>query len=89
MAQAVCDPDDLQDFTNHLRRFMDLLNDEVNSLNGHFRQLGGTWDDPQYWKFEGILQELEAFLKRFDTEAEEQERWLRRKEEEIRTYLGR
>ncbi|CAM2836061.1 MULTISPECIES: hypothetical protein [Helicobacter] len=88
MAQAFMDPDETEDFTNHLQQFMDDLNEMVRSLNGHFRALGDTWDDAKYWEFEEVLKELESFLKHFDEQAEEQVRWLRRKIEETRTYLG-
>ncbi|CCB80185.1 hypothetical protein [Helicobacter bizzozeronii] len=89
MAQAVINPDETEDFTNHLQRFMDDLNDMVNDLNTHFRTLGETWADPKYLEFEEVLKDLEAFLKRFDAEATEQVRWLRRKIQEAREYLGR
>lgn len=89
MAQAIANPDDIENFANHLRRFCDNLNDETNTLNSAFRALNDTWDDPKYQEFEEILRQLESFLQRFNNEADEQEMWLRRKVSEIRTYLGR
>lgn len=60
----------------------------VGGLNGHFRTLGDTWADLKSSEFEDTLRDLEAFLKRFDAKAIEQVRWLRRKVQESRDYLG-
>ncbi|WP_104640958.1 WXG100 family type VII secretion target [Helicobacter bizzozeronii] len=88
MSVARADSDEIEGFANHLQQFLDDLNDMVNSLNGHFRSLGDTWDDKKYLEFEEVLRDLESFLKRFDTDATEQVAWLRRKVEELRTYGG-
>ncbi len=39
MSKVQMDTEEIREFVNHLERFKELLNDEVNDLSSHFNNL--------------------------------------------------
>ncbi|GAA8796212.1 hypothetical protein BTM148_06060 [Helicobacter pylori] len=40
MSKVQMDTEEVREFVNHLERFKELLNDEVNGLSSHFNNFG-------------------------------------------------
>ncbi|AFJ81079.1 hypothetical protein MWE_0092 [Helicobacter pylori XZ274] len=59
------DTEEVREFVNHLERFKELLNDEVNGLSSHFNNLD-SWQDARRDKFSEVLDNLKStFEKHF------------------------
>ncbi|CRF48713.1 FIG00710451: hypothetical protein [Helicobacter heilmannii] len=84
--QAHADYREIRDFAGYLDRFIGNLNDDVRALNGEFHKLCDTWDDDQTRDFENTLKDLEVFLSRFNSDAEEQVKWLRKVADHLEEY---
>ncbi|OPG35566.1 WXG100 family type VII secretion target [Helicobacter pylori] len=76
MSKVQMDTEEIREFVGHLERFKELLNDEVNSLNGHFHNLE-SWQDSRRDKFSEVLDNLKSTFNEFDEAAQEQIAWLK------------
>ncbi|GAA7788449.1 hypothetical protein HpBT0224_05980 [Helicobacter pylori] len=59
MGKVQMDTEEVREFVNHLERFKELLNDEVNGLSSHFNNLD-SWQDARRDKFSEVLDNLKA-----------------------------
>lgn len=76
MSRVQMDIEEVREFVGHLERFRELLNEEVNSLNGHFHNLE-SWQDARRDKFSEVLDNLKGIFNEFDEAAQEQIAWLK------------
>ncbi len=76
MSRVQMDIEEVRGFVEHLERFKELLNDEVNSLSGYFHNLD-SWQDHKRDKFSEVLDNLRSIFNEFDEAAQEQIAWLK------------
>ncbi|GAA8896696.1 hypothetical protein BTM361_16000 [Helicobacter pylori] len=76
MSKVQMDTEEVREFMNHLERFKELLNDEVNGLSSHFHSLD-SWQDARIDKFSEVLDNLKSTFNEFDEAAQEQIAWLK------------
>ncbi|WRF56508.1 type VII secretion protein [Helicobacter pylori] len=76
MSRVQMDTEEVRGFVEHLERFKELLNDEVNGLSSHFRNLG-SWQDHKRDKFSEMLDNLRSAFNEFDEATQEQIAWLK------------
>ncbi|EJB91224.1 hypothetical protein HPHPH19_0288 [Helicobacter pylori Hp H-19] len=76
MSKVQMDTEEVRGFVGHLERFKELLNEEVNSLNGHFHNLE-SWQDARRDKFIEVLDNLKGTFNEFNEAAQEQIAWLK------------
>lgn len=89
MSMAIANPEELRNFANTLQKYLENIEEETGGVISAFSSLGDTWQDQQKNKFEEILKELLAVLKRFEEDASEQIPHLLKMAEDLETYLGR
>ncbi|GAA7689661.1 hypothetical protein COL0002_06610 [Helicobacter pylori] len=77
MSKVQMDTEEVKEFVNHLERFKELLNDEVNGLSDHFNNLD-SWQDSRRDKFSEVLDNLKSTFNEFDEAAQEQIACLKR-----------
>lgn len=88
MAQAHIDPEELRNFVSDLEHYLETIEDETNSLKGHFDELGETWNDSKHDQFNEVFDELISALNAFKDNAEEQIPYLNALAEKAEDYLG-
>ncbi|WRB41870.1 type VII secretion protein [Helicobacter pylori] len=76
MSRVQMDTEEVREFVGHLERFKELLNEEVNSLSGHFHNLD-SWQDARIDRFSEVLDNLRGTFNEFDEAAQEQIAWLK------------
>ncbi len=76
MSKVQMDTEEIREFVNHLERFKELLNDEVNGLSSHFNNLD-SWQDDRRDRFSEVLDNLKSTFNKFDEAAQEQIAWLK------------
>ncbi|GAA8364829.1 hypothetical protein Hpkin12_08220 [Helicobacter pylori] len=76
MSKVQMDTEEVRGFVGHLERFKELLNEEVNSLNGHFHNLE-SWQDARRDEFSEVLDNLKSTFNEFDEAVQEQIAWLK------------
>ncbi|GAA6804332.1 hypothetical protein BTM505_00030 [Helicobacter pylori] len=76
MSKVQMDTEEVREFVNHLERFKELLNDEVNGLSSHFNNLD-SWKDARRDRFSEVLDNLKNTFNEFDEAAQEQIAWLK------------
>ncbi len=76
MSKVQMDTEEVREFVNHLERFKELLNDEVNGLSSHFNNLD-SWQDDRRDRFSEVLDNLKSTFNEFDEAAQEQIAWLK------------
>lgn len=89
MSQAHVNPDELQSFRNTLSDYLETIQNETESLESAFTNLGETWHDEKYTEFEEIFHELKGVINNFVERSEEEVPRLRQMEEDIRSFLSR
>ena len=89
MSMAIANPEELRNFANTLQKYLENIEEETGVLTSAFSSLVDTWQDQQKNKFEEVLKELLAVLKRFEEDASEQIPHLLKMAEDLETYLGR
>ncbi|EMH28175.1 WXG100 family type VII secretion target [Helicobacter pylori] len=85
MSKVQMDTEEVREFVGHLERFKELLNDEVNGLNGHFHNLE-SWQDARRDKFSEVLDNLKSTFNEFDEAAQEQIAWLKERIRVLEEY---
>ncbi|MFP6334779.1 type VII secretion protein [Helicobacter pylori] len=76
MSRVQMDTEEVREFVEHLERFKELLNDEVNGLSNHFHNLD-SWQDARRDRFSEVLDNLRNTFNEFDEAAQEQIAWLK------------
>ncbi|RVZ03917.1 type VII secretion protein [Helicobacter pylori] len=76
MSRVQMDTEEVRGFVEHLERFKELLNDEVNGLSSHFHNLD-SWQDAMRDRFSEVLDNLKSTFNEFDEAAQEQIAWLK------------
>ncbi|GAA7408720.1 hypothetical protein VN0045_01380 [Helicobacter pylori] len=76
MSRVQMDTEEVRGFVEHLERFKELLNDEVNGLSSHFHNLD-SWQDHKRDEFSEVLDNLRSTFNEFDEAAQEQIAWLK------------
>ncbi|WJX97221.1 type VII secretion protein [Helicobacter pylori] len=76
MSRVQMDIEEVRGFVEHLERFKELLNDEVNGLSSHFHNLD-SWQDAKRERFSEVLDNLKSTFNEFDEAAQEQIAWLK------------
>ncbi len=76
MSKVQMDTEEVREFVNHLERFKELLNDEVNGLSSHFNNLDSRQDDRRD-RFSEVLDNLKSTFNKFDGAVQEQIAWLK------------
>ncbi len=76
MSKVQMDTEEVREFVEHLERFKELLNDEVNGLSNHFNNLD-SWQDKKRDEFSEVLDNLKSTFNEFDEAAQEQIAWLK------------
>ncbi|MCD7826409.1 MAG: WXG100 family type VII secretion target [Clostridiaceae bacterium] len=89
MAMAIGNPDELDAFASALNSYLNTIEEETDSLNSAFQQLGESWQDSQRESFEETYKQLLGALAGFKENASEQIPHLRTMAEDLRTYLNR
>lgn len=87
MARVMVEPEDLRDFANTIRKYLDTMESETNNLKNSFDKL--EWEDIKNQQFSEILEELLRVLLNFKEGAEEQIPYLIKQAETLEEYLGR
>ncbi|GAA9305736.1 hypothetical protein HpHA243_01430 [Helicobacter pylori] len=76
MSKVQMDTEEIREFVNHLERFKELLNDEVNGLSSYFNNLD-SWQDARRDRFSEVLDNLKSTFNEFDEATQEQIAWLK------------
>ncbi len=76
MSRVQMDTEEVRGFVEHLERFKELLNDEVNGLSSHFHNLD-SWQDAKRERFSEVVDNLKGTFNEFDEVAQEQIAWLK------------
>ncbi|GHP67130.1 hypothetical protein VN1196_03550 [Helicobacter pylori] len=76
MSKVQMDTEEVREFVNHLERFKELLNDEVNGLSSHFNNLD-SWQDTRRDRFSEVLDNLKNTFNEFNEAVQEQIAWLK------------
>ena len=87
MPQAIGDPEELLSFASALTQYLDNINTETGTIQGHFSALGDTWQDEKKAKFEEDFNALIAQLKQFETTCSEYIPYLQTLAARLQDYL--
>jgi len=87
MPQAIGDPEELLSFANALSQYIENINSETGSLNGHFTSLGDTWQDEKRAKFEEDFNALVAQITQFESTCSEYVPYLQTLAARLQDYL--
>jgi uncharacterized protein YukE len=88
MSQAIVDPQDLRRFAYQLKKFVDEVQGQMQTVRSQFQSLGSTWRDQENQKFAEQFEETMLVLGRFVAASEQQVPFLLRKAERIEDYLN-
>lgn len=86
MAQIHVDPDELEKFTNYLRRFNGELSTSLNQLQAQFVRVGDTWRDQEHQKYAQEFEQTMRLLRQFTRSTEQQIPLLQAKINTLRKY---
>ncbi|MFC2738333.1 MAG: hypothetical protein ACFN25_09700 [Leptotrichia wadei] len=87
MARVLVEPEDLREFANGIRKYLDTVESETNNLKNIFDKL--EWNDQKTEEFSERLDELLRILEHFKEGAEEEIPYLLQQAETLEEYLGR
>ncbi|GAA7433822.1 type VII secretion protein [Helicobacter pylori] len=76
MSRVQMDTEEVREFVEHLERFKELLNDEVNGLSSHFHNLDSRQDSKR-GEFSEVLDNLRSTFNEFDEATQDQIAWLK------------
>ncbi|EII8775631.1 MULTISPECIES: WXG100 family type VII secretion target [Campylobacter] len=88
MAMVHNNPDSMERFANDLRRFIDEIQNALNSLNGAYAALGEDWQDNKRVEFDENMIGFSHSIGRFSDYADESIHYILRKATELRQYQG-
>ena len=84
--QVHANPQEIDNFINEIRAFLDSLNSATNRLNNAFENLSLTWQDRKRAEFEDQYKELLRVLKMFEESSEEKINYLAVLSQILKTY---
>lgn len=87
MSQAIVTPEELRKFALELKRFNEELKQNYTKTYIRFKQLGETWRDQEYKKFEKDFDQTTKVIKLFLAASEQYVPFLIRKAEAADEYL--
>lgn len=85
MAGANTDPKDLRRLASEIQRAQTDITNSIKRVRSTLNS--ARWDDPVRRKFEGQLSEMETALKRFESTAQESNRYLVSKAGQLEAFL--
>ncbi len=88
MSRVQNDLESLKEFRDHLIRFNRTLQEELSSMQAHWRNLGEVWTDAKYHEFGQALEEAVQSINRYLAATEGHEAHLLGLMERLRGYLG-
>jgi len=86
--QVYVNPEEIGEFINEIKAFLDTLNEATNRLNGAFENVSSTWQDRKRVEFEEQYKELLRFLKMFEESSKEKIQYLGVLKKKAEDYLG-
>ena len=86
MARVLCDPDELEMFTNALGNYIENIVDETQAIKAEHDRLQETWQDDTAARFDEDFDALVTSVAAFKDSAEDQIPYLRALVERIREY---
>lgn len=87
MSKAIVDPGELRRFAQDLKRFNELLGNQMSVLHGRLIGLGQTWRDQEHNKFAEEFENTIKVLSRFVEASNKHIPFLLRKAERVEEYL--
>lgn len=87
MPQAIVTPEELRKFASELNRFNEDLKSNYTKTHARFKQLGETWRDQEYKKFEKEFDQTAKAIKQFLAASEKYVPFLIRKAGAADEYL--
>ncbi len=87
MSRVDSDLESLTQFREHLIRFNRTLQEELSSMQAHWRSLGEVWTDAKYHEFGQALEEAVQSINRYLAATEGHEAHLLGLMERLREYL--
>jgi uncharacterized protein YukE len=88
MVQAIVDPADVRRFTAQLRQHNNDLRNTLSQMNGQLQNLGETWRDVEYQKFQGEFKNAAQMIRRFTDNSDQYAQFLTRKAGKAEEYLS-
>lgn len=88
MANVFNNPDSMERFANDLRRFIDEIQNALNSINSSYSALGDDWQDSKRVEFDENMLDISNSVARFSTYAEDCVKDILRKVAILREYEG-
>lgn len=85
--QAIVNPEEVRRFAAALKRYNEEITNSTRRVQGQFRQLGSTWRDQEYKRFEQEFQQATNAIRRFLNTSEQYTQYLKRKAEAAQRYL--
>ncbi len=86
MAMVYNNPDSMERFANDLRRFIDEMQNALNSLNSAYAALGEDWQDNKRVEFDENMIEISRSIGRFSDYANESINYILYKATQLREY---
>ena len=87
--QAIADPEEIERFAKELKHFNAELQSISQRLRGQFRQLGSSWRDQEFRKFEQQFEQTSKVIQTYLRSSEAQIPVLLKKAHTLREYLGK
>jgi len=88
MSSVKADPKDIRKFQSGLRRFNGELESITGRLQGQLRSLSSTWQDAEYRKFEGQMNEVMGAFRRYLSQSNDYINYLDSKARPLEQYQG-
>ncbi|MEM6267832.1 MAG: WXG100 family type VII secretion target [Bacteroidota bacterium] len=82
------DPDAIRDFANYLKAYNAELANGLGQTRGKLKQLGQSWQDQEYDKFESSFGQMIRNLPKLIQEIEAHQRYLIKKAQALENYLN-
>ena len=89
MNNVMANPEDLRSFANHLGQYLEQLQSDTTSLQGHFATIKEVWNDAQGAAFEHNFAQWMAALRMFESNASEAIPCLIGMAQDLEQYLSR
>ena len=88
MPHAIIKPEEVRKFASELKRFNEELKNNFIRIHGRFKQLGETWRDQEYKRFEKEFDQTGKSIRQFLTASEKYIPYLDKKVRPVEEYLN-
>jgi uncharacterized protein YukE len=85
-SQIHVDPEKLRSFADGLTSFVDVVEEQINTLKRNVSHLGDTWRDQEFERFKSEFESAQHFLSQFAEEARQTVPSLKQDAEKIQEY---